>query len=146
MNSMNHVENDAYSSFASSRASENQSSNVVLSEEELQARLSRNALSLSDDNQQCWSGVISQDWFEPIRMLARQSQPLQEWIYAVERVAAGGGASAADVKQAVFYRTAFRNASLSSKDMVIKDSINSSLITLSRYVTQRLKPQHNHFG
>lgn len=114
------------------------------SAEEIQARLARNALFLSDENQRVWCALLEQEWFEQIRALAKHPSILS-WLQSAERIAAGN-ASSMDVKQAVFYRSAFRQAQLPlNTESAAYNQVGDGLMLLSRYLTTRLRPQHSHF-
>ena len=117
---------------------------IKLSPEEVQARLERNALFLSEENQRVWSALLAQEWFADICELSIQHGPIAKWIDAIERIAQGH-ATAPDVKQAVFYRSVFRQAQAQA-DNVQSDMVANALVRLSRYLTEKLRPQHNHFG
>lgn len=125
-------------------ALQDEAAGLRLSPEEIQARLDRNALFLSEENARVWSALLAQEWFEDVRELSAHSPSVAQWIAAIERIAQGR-AGAADVKQAVFYRSAFRQAQ-SQASAQRSDVIGHSLMRLSRYLTAKLKPQHNHFG
>lgn len=118
---------------------------VRLTPEEVQARLTQNQLSLSEENQVAYATLATEPWFITIRALAKHASSIEQWMKSIDRIAAGTG-DATDIKKAVFWRSAFNAASKDARTTTQKDAIGAAQIELSRYFCMRLKAQHTHFG
>lgn len=114
---------------------------VPLTPEEAAARLSANAVLLSDDNAGAYRALCKQAWFDELRDLSDRSGPLKQWVQAVECIASGM-IDARATKTAIFWRSAFYNASkLAGSDTALQQDISRLQMQLSRFFPTRLSPQ-----